>query len=93
MIDDTSEEFINRHIGPSKEDQDKILNFKIILQQKSVLFIFFQTQLEYCDFSCNSWRCTKVMKCQGRITKLASARANLLYSFTIFFLLLQIQLF
>ncbi len=27
MIDDTSKEFINRHIGPSKEDQDKILNY------------------------------------------------------------------
>ncbi len=27
MIDDTSEEFINRHIGVSKEDQSKILDF------------------------------------------------------------------
>ncbi len=27
MIDDTSQEFINRHIGPSKEDQKKILNY------------------------------------------------------------------
>ena len=26
MIDDTSQEFINRHIGPSKEDQ-KILDY------------------------------------------------------------------
>jgi len=27
MIDDTSQEFINRHIGPSKNDQEKILNY------------------------------------------------------------------
>ena len=27
MIDDTSEEFINRHIGPSKEDQLKMLDY------------------------------------------------------------------
>ena len=27
MIDDTSQEFINRHIGPSKEDQKKILDY------------------------------------------------------------------
>ena len=27
MIDDTSEEFINRHIGPSKEDQSKMLEY------------------------------------------------------------------
>ena len=27
MIDDTSQEFINRHIGPSKNDQEKILDF------------------------------------------------------------------
>ena len=27
MIDDTSKEFINRHIGPSKKDQEKILNY------------------------------------------------------------------
>ncbi len=27
MIDDTSKEFIYRHIGPSKEDQEKILDF------------------------------------------------------------------
>jgi len=27
MIDDTSQEFINRHIGPSKDDQVKILNY------------------------------------------------------------------
>ena len=27
MIDDTSEEFINRHICPSKEDQLKMLNY------------------------------------------------------------------
>ena len=26
MIDDTSQEFINRHIGPSKEDQSKMLD-------------------------------------------------------------------
>ena len=27
MIDDTSQEFINRHIGPSEEDKSKILNY------------------------------------------------------------------
>ena len=27
MIDDTSKEFINRHIGSSKEEQNKILNY------------------------------------------------------------------
>jgi len=27
MIDDTSQEFINRHIGPSKKDQEKILDY------------------------------------------------------------------
>ena len=27
MIHDTSEEFINRHIGPSKEDQLKMLDY------------------------------------------------------------------
>ena len=27
MIDDTSEEFINRHIGPTKEDQLKMLGY------------------------------------------------------------------
>ena len=27
MIDDTSQEFINRHIGLSKDDQAKILNY------------------------------------------------------------------
>ncbi len=27
MIDDTSQEFINRHIGPSREDQKKILDY------------------------------------------------------------------
>ena len=27
MIDDTSEEFINRHIGPSNKDQSKILDY------------------------------------------------------------------
>jgi len=27
MIDDTSKEFINRHIGPSNKDQEKILNY------------------------------------------------------------------
>ena len=27
MIDDTSQEFINRHIGPSKEDQSKMLDY------------------------------------------------------------------
>ena len=27
MIDDTSQEFINRHIGPSKEDQLKMLEY------------------------------------------------------------------
>ena len=27
MIDDTSQEFINRHIGPSKSDQEKMLDF------------------------------------------------------------------
>ena len=27
MIDDTTQEFIYRHIGPSKEDQDKILKY------------------------------------------------------------------
>ncbi len=27
MIDDTSQEFINRHIGPSKEDQSKMLKY------------------------------------------------------------------
>ena len=27
MIDDTSKEFINRHIGSSREDQKKILNY------------------------------------------------------------------
>ena len=26
MIDDTSQEFINRHIGPSKDDQSKMLD-------------------------------------------------------------------
>ena len=29
MIDDTSQEFINRHIGPSKEDQK---NFRLYWQ-------------------------------------------------------------
>ena len=27
MIDDTSQEFIKRHIGPSKEDQSKMLDY------------------------------------------------------------------
>ena len=27
MIDDRSQEFINRHIGPSKSDQEKMLDF------------------------------------------------------------------
>ena len=27
MIDDTSQEFINRHIGPSNKDQEKILDY------------------------------------------------------------------
>ena len=27
MIDDTTKEFINRHIGPSKSDQKKILEY------------------------------------------------------------------
>ena len=27
MIDDTTKEFINRHIGPSKADQKKILEY------------------------------------------------------------------
>ena len=27
MIDDTSQEFINRHIGPSKKDQKKMLDY------------------------------------------------------------------
>ena len=27
MIDDTTKEFINRHIGPSKKDQKKILEY------------------------------------------------------------------
>ena len=27
MIDDTSKEFIKRHIGPSEQDQKKILNY------------------------------------------------------------------
>ena len=30
MIDDTSKEFIKRHIGPSKTDQKKILDFIMI---------------------------------------------------------------
>ena len=27
MIDDTSQEFISRHIGPSKKDQERILEY------------------------------------------------------------------
>jgi glycine dehydrogenase len=27
MIDDTSQEFIKRHIGPSKDDQKKMLDY------------------------------------------------------------------
>ena len=33
MIDDTSQEFINRHIGPSKNDQEKMLDY---IENKSI---------------------------------------------------------
>ena len=44
MIDDTSQEFIKRHIGPSKTDQNKILEYIFINEGQ-----FFDNLVEFCN--------------------------------------------
>ena len=38
MINDTSKEFIRRHIGPSEEDMDKMLKYMNFLFTKKVMW-------------------------------------------------------
>ena len=47
MIDDTSEEFINRHIGPTKEDQLKMLSYISKDSLKQLIEVLVHQDLDY----------------------------------------------